>query len=79
MCINYFDLFIFRTKLTSNYIKINIEEDKGIFKYYVDFDPPIDVKSTKYYLLNQHHEKFPVKAFDGTILYVPTKLLQNVI
>jgi hypothetical protein len=70
---------IFRTKLSSNYIKIEIEKEVGIFKYCVDFDPPVDIKSAKFYLLNQHNEKLPVKTFDGALLFVPIKLPQNVI
>jgi hypothetical protein len=56
-----------------------LEENKGIYEYRVDFNPPVDVKSARFFLLNQHREMYPVKTFDGTLLYVPTKLPQDVI
>lgn len=70
---------LFRTSLSSNYIKIKVEENKGIYEYRVEFDPPVDAKSARFFLVNQHRELFPVKTFDGTLLYVPTMLPQNVI
>lgn len=72
-------LCLFRTELLSNYIKVEFEEDKGIYQYIVVFDPPIDSKSAKFHLLNQHKEKFPAKTFDGTSLYIPTMLEKDVI
>lgn len=70
---------MFRSQLSSNYIKIITEENKGIYEYRVDFDPPIDAKSARFFLLNCHRDKLPVKTFDGTLLYIPTKLPENVI
>lgn len=65
--------------MASNYIRVNIDENRGIFLYNVSFDPPIDSKSTRFNLLRVHQELFPVKTFDGDLLYIPTKLPQNVI
>lgn len=70
---------IFRTQLSSNYIKIELEANKGIYEYRVDYNPPIDVKSARFSLLNQHRDVFPVKTFDGTLLYLPTMLPNKVI
>jgi len=56
-----------------------MEENKGIYEYRVDFDPPIDAKSIKFFLLNEHRDMFPVKTFDGSLLYTPTMLPENVI
>jgi len=56
-----------------------LEENKGIYEYRVDFDPPVDVKAARFSLLNGHRSMFPVKTFDGTLLYLPTMLPQNVI
>lgn len=74
-----FFLYLFRTTLSSNYIKIELEENKGIYEYRVDFDPPVDAKNARFFLINQHREKLPVRTFDGTLLYMPTLLPQNVI
>ncbi|XP_015367176.1 PREDICTED: protein argonaute-3-like [Diuraphis noxia] len=66
------------TQLSSNYIRIKLEEDKGIYEYRVDFNPPVDAKSARFFLLNEHKDLFPVKTFDGTVLYIPKMLPQNV-
>lgn len=68
-----------RSQLSSNYIKIELEQDKGFYKYVVDYKPPIDAKPLRFKLLNGHRDKFPVKMFDGTLLYIPKKLPQDVI
>lgn len=70
---------LFRTQLSSNYIKIELEANKGIYEYRVDFDPPIDARAARFFLLNCHRDLFPVKTFDGTLLYIPTMLPQNVV
>jgi hypothetical protein len=72
-------LFFFRTQLSSNYIRIKLEEDKGIYEYRVDFHPPVDAKSARFFLVNEHRDKFPVKTFDGTLLYLPKLLPDKVI
>lgn len=65
--------------MSSNYIKIDLEENKGIYEYRVDFDPPVDAKAARFFLLNGHRDLFPVKTFDGTSLYIPSMLPQNVV
>jgi len=72
-------LFFYRAQLSSNYIRIKLEEDKGIYEYRVDFNPPVDAKSARFFLVNEHRDLFPVKTFDGTLLYIPKMLPQNVI
>ncbi|VVC30372.1 Ribonuclease H-like domain,Piwi domain,PAZ domain [Cinara cedri] len=62
------------TTLSSNYIKVELEENKGIYEYKVDFDPLIDVKSARFFLLNQHRKELSVRTFDGALLYMPTML-----
>jgi len=56
-----------------------LEEDKGLYEYQVEFNPPVDAKSDRIVLLNQHKDLFPAKTFDGTLLCVPKMLPQNVI
>lgn len=72
-------LYLFRIPLESNYIKIEKKENIGVYEYTIDFDPPVDARSTRFYLLNQHKNIFPVKTYDGIILFLPTKLQNNVI
>ncbi|XP_050528911.1 piwi-like protein Ago3 [Daktulosphaira vitifoliae] len=64
-------------QLSSNYIKISLEENKGIYEYRVDYDPPVDARQARFALLNQHRDLFPVKTFDGTALYIPSQLPQD--
>lgn len=66
------------TQLSSNYIRIKLEEDKGIYEYRVDFYPPVDAKSARFFLVNQQRDTFPVKTFDGTLLYIPKMLPEKV-
>ncbi|XP_022162768.1 piwi-like protein Ago3 [Myzus persicae] len=66
------------TQLSSNYIGIKLQEDKGMYEYRVDFNPPIDDKSARVFLINEHKDLLPVRIFDGTLLYVPKMLPQNV-
>ncbi|XP_050528913.1 protein argonaute-3-like [Daktulosphaira vitifoliae] len=65
------------TELSSNYLKIFLEENKGIYEYRVDYDPPVDARQARFALLNQHKDLFPVKTFDGTALYIPSQLPQD--
>lgn len=60
-------------------MKIELDNSKGIYEYYVEFSPLIDVKSTKFYLLSQHKDILPVKIFDGACLFVPVMLPNKVI
>ncbi|XP_050425877.1 piwi-like protein Ago3 [Adelges cooleyi] len=61
-------------QLSSNYIGIELEQNKGVFEYRVDYNPPVDVKPARFMLLNQHRNILPVKTFDGTSLYIPSRL-----
>jgi len=65
--------------LSSNYIKLDVDKNKGVYEYCVAFDPPIDAKPMKFYSINQHRELFPIKIFDGELLFVPTLLSDKVI
>jgi len=73
-------LFFHGTQLSSNYIRTELEEDKGILdEYRHDFNPPVDVKPARFSLVYEHNNVFPIFIFDGTLLYVPKMLPQNVI
>lgn len=74
-----FLLYLFRTELSSNYIKIELEESKkSLYEYVIDFNPPVDNKSAQFYLINRCKE-FPVKTFYNDLLFIPHLLPQNVI
>ncbi|XP_045478662.1 piwi-like protein Ago3 [Harmonia axyridis] len=62
--------------VTSNYIRLRIEKDRGVFEYEVRFNPDVDCKRTRCRMVNQHMaEMGKIKMFDGgAVLYLP-KLL----
>jgi hypothetical protein len=49
-----------------------------IYQYHVSFDPVVDSKSMRVGLINEHKDLMPVKLFDGTILFLPNKLPNDV-
>lgn len=57
---------------------MEVEKNKGLYEYNVYFNPPINAQSVKISLLNKHRELFPVKVFDGEILFLPTMLQEKV-
>lgn len=72
-------VFLCRTEIFSNYIDLKLEPGKGLFQYEVKFSPDIDSRGLRRKLLNQHSADLGrTKTFDGMLLYLPTKLSQNV-
>lgn len=66
--------------ITTNYIRLNTDPEKGVFEYEVRFKPEIHTLNLRQRLLHQHrHIIGNVKTFDGTTLYLPIKLDDNVI
>ena len=41
-------------KLSTNYIRLELAQDKGMWEYEVRFGPPIDSKDERHKLVNQH-------------------------
>lgn len=65
--------------MVANYVRLNIDPDKGIFEYEVRFDPSIDGKEMRFKLLNQHRETLgPARTFDGVTLYLPYQMPNQV-
>ncbi|KAL3266899.1 hypothetical protein HHI36_011049 [Cryptolaemus montrouzieri] len=64
--------------LTSNYVRLTVEKDRGVFEYEVRFNPDVDSKSLRCKMVNQHMEEMgKIKIFDGgAVLYLP-KLLTD--
>lgn len=67
--------------LCVNYIRLQVEEGKGIFEYHVNFNPQIDSKNMRFHLMNQASVKEIIgdtKTFDGAKLYLPIYLRDHV-
>lgn len=59
----------------TNYIRLQVENDKGVFEYEVRFDPAIHAAPVRFKLLNQHRDIIgATKTFDGVTLFLPKKL-----
>ncbi|XP_018355281.1 PREDICTED: protein argonaute-3 [Trachymyrmex septentrionalis] len=62
-----------------NYVDLILEPGKGLFQYEIKFSPNIDSIGLRRKLLNQHSAALGrTKIFDGTLLYLPIKLPQDV-
>ncbi|KAG5326523.1 AGO3 protein, partial [Acromyrmex heyeri] len=62
-----------------NYVDLILEPGKGLFQYEIKFSPNIDSVGLRRKLLNQHSAALGrTKIFDGTLLYLPIKLSQDV-
>lgn len=65
--------------ILTNYIRMKIDPDRGVFEYEVRFNPQVHWNNLRYNLLNQHREIIGrTKTFDGTILFLPIKLDQPI-
>ena len=66
--------------LTTNHIALKSRTGKAIYQYYVDFNPPVDGRGLRRFLLKSHKETVlgNVFSFDGMILYLPHRLHNQV-
>lgn len=70
----------FRVKVAANYIRLNVEKGKGVFQYDVKFNPDVDSTNIRCQLMkNVTHIIGETKSFDGSLLYLPVKLPEEVI
>uniref|UniRef100_A0ABD2WLF8 Piwi domain-containing protein n=1 Tax=Trichogramma kaykai TaxID=54128 RepID=A0ABD2WLF8_9HYME len=60
--------------LKANYFKLLTTTDWSLYKYCVDYNPPIDHNVIKKALLREHREKLGAYIFDGSQLYTSTRL-----
>jgi len=61
--------------LSANYLKLIVEEGKGVFEYEVRFSPNVDNRDQRFRLVNQQRDVIGgVKVFDGTKLFLPKTL-----
>jgi len=66
-------------KLSANYIRLELAEDRGMWEYEVRFSPPVDSVDERHKLMRQHREVLgPTKTFDGICLYLPERLAEDV-
>ncbi|KAL1501830.1 hypothetical protein ABEB36_007083 [Hypothenemus hampei] len=63
-------------RLSCNYIRLSVEEGRGVFEYEVTFYPNLDAKNIRFRLVNNIMKEIgSVKVFDGGhILFLPTKI-----
>lgn len=72
-------IVFFRIEIFANYIDLKLDPGKGLFQYEVKYSPDIDSIGLRRKLLAQHSASLGrTRTFDGMILYLPTKLPQNV-
>jgi len=61
--------------LSANYLKLIVEEGKGVFEYEVRFSPNIDSRDQRFRLVGQQRDVIGgVKVFDGSKLFLPKML-----
>lgn len=65
-------------EVTANFIRLNFKEN-CVYEYEVKYEPDQDYKGLRFKLLNEHSKKlFDVHTFDGTTLYLPSSLQEEV-
>ncbi|XP_050665702.1 piwi-like protein Ago3 [Leptidea sinapis] len=64
-------------EVTANFIYLNFEEN-FVFEYEVRYEPDQDHRHLRFKLLQEHKHLFKEKTFDGTTLYVPHKLPEDI-
>ncbi len=67
-------------EVTSNYMRLEVDEEFGIFEYEVTFAPRVDARDERYAAVNQHREVIGMtKSFDGNKLFLPKKMKESVV
>lgn len=68
-----------RLELLANFFRVQTAPEWVLYQYHVDFKPVVESKKLKGALLASHTELLgDVRAFDGTILYLPRRLNDTV-
>lgn len=64
---------------TANYVRLKLEPGKGVYEYEVRFEPQVDSRGIRNRLLNEYRDKLgETKTFDGTTLYLPIQLQEEI-
>ncbi|XP_064121148.1 protein argonaute-3-like isoform X1 [Macrobrachium nipponense] len=59
----------------ANWIPLSLKSNMAVFEYEVKFQPSIDARNLRFRILNSQKDKLgSVKSFDGTKLWLPIKL-----
>jgi len=59
-------------RITANYIRLEVADDRGVFEHEVTFSPRIDSNDERYKLVNQQRDVFGrIKHFNGYNLFLP--------
>ncbi|KAK9506113.1 hypothetical protein O3M35_008106 [Rhynocoris fuscipes] len=65
--------------VASNYVRLRVEEGKGVFMYDVKFSPEVDALNVRFHLMRNVTDIIgDTKSFDGAILYLPFLLPDKV-
>jgi aubergine-like protein len=60
-------------------VRLKLEPGKGVYEYEVRFEPQVDSRGIRNRLLNEYRDKLgETKTFDGTTLYLPIQLQEEV-
>jgi len=60
-------------------VRLKLEPGKGVYEYEVRFEPEADCKRIRNKLLNECRDRLgETKTFDGTTLYLPFQLEEEV-
>ena len=66
-------------KLSTNYIRLELAQERGMWEHEVRFEPQVDSVDERHRLMRQHREVLgPTRTFDGICLYLPERLEQEV-
>ena len=69
----------YRITLEANYLRVEVDESKGIYQYRVQFSPPVDSRNRRFALIRQlGHIIGKARAYDGELLKIPYKLQEKV-
>lgn len=67
-----------RLTLAANYIRLRCL-NAGVYQYHVSFSPQVDSKNMRFKMMSELKDVIgTTKAFDGSILYLPLKLPNQV-
>lgn len=66
-------------KTSSNYIKVFVDKEKGVYEYEVRFTPDFDAKSRRFKTINLIMKEIgSAKVFDGgSVLYLPHQITDS--
>lgn len=68
-----------RVRGFTNWIRLLLDDNKAVFEYEVKFEPQCDTQNLRFVLMNRLQDRIGfVKSFDGSMLWLPKMLPQEV-